>query len=326
MNREVMEKILRKIREYDRIVLFRHVRNDGDCVGSTKGLKAILKASYPEKEVYIADDDKPADYLAFLGPDDDVISEEMCRDALAIVLDTGSMDRISSKKYEHCRELIKIDHHINNDPYGDPAWVEPEKSSACEMVAEFYATFADELKITPEAAAFLYTGMVTDSGRFRFREVNGDTLRNAAVLLDQGIDTEWLFANLYLDDFAALKFKAALYENMQITEHGAAYLFVDRAMQEKFHLTTEKASTAVSAMDSIRGSLCWIAFIETDENIRVRLRSRFMPINTLAEQYRGGGHACASGATVYSREEAMELMAKADEMIREYKENNEGWL
>ena len=98
-------------------------------------------------------------------------------------------------------------------------------------------------------------------------------------------------------------------------------------MQEQFHLTMEKASTAVSAMDSIRGSLCWIAFIEADDgSIRVRLRSRFMHVNALAEQYRGGGHACASGATVYSWEEAMELMDKADDMIREYKENNEGWL
>lgn len=326
MRQEILEHILEKIKAYDRIILFRHLRNDGDCVGSTKGMKAILKASFPEKEVYICDETPRAEYLAFMGPDEDEVTEQMCGDALAIVLDTGTPDRIASEKYKLCRELIKIDHHINVAPYGDPMWVEAERSSACEMVAEFYRTFADQLVLTKEAAAYLYTGMVTDSGRFRFSDVTGDTLRLAGMLLDQGIDTERLFANLYLDEFEALKFKAALYEKMQITPNGAAYLFVDKALQEQFHLTTEKASTAVSAMDSIKGTLCWMAFIETDENIRVRLRSRFMHINTLAEQYRGGGHACASGATVYSWDEARELMAKADAMIKEYKEQNEGWL
>lgn len=326
MKQEIFEKILEKIKQYDRIVLFRHVRNDGDCVGATKGMKAILKASFPEKQVYIADDDTPTEYLRFLGPDEDCVTEEMCAGALAIVLDTSGTDRISSRKFELCKEIVKIDHHIDISPYGSVSWVEPEKASTCEMVVDFYAAFSDQLKLTPEAARYLYTGMVTDTGRFRYSEVTGDTMRAAGILLDQGIDTQTLFANLYLDEFEALKFKAALYESMQISENGVAYLFVDKAMQERFHLTIEKASNSVSAMDSIRGSLCWLAFIETDENIRVRLRSRFMHVNTLAEQYRGGGHACASGATVYSWEEARELVAKADEMIKEYKENNEGWL
>lgn len=326
MRQEILEKIFEKITEYDRIMLFRHIRSDGDCIGASKGLKAILQASFPEKEVYLIDSDQAA-YLAFLGPEDPEVPEELYRDALGIVVDTGSPDRISNQKYQLCRELIKIDHHIDREPYGDLSWVEDQKSSACEMIVDFYRAFADRLVLTREAATFLYTGMVTDSGRFRFSEVSGDTMRNAGVLLDQGIDTQWLFANLYLDDFSALKFKAHLYNAMQITENGVAWLFVDKAMQEKFHLTLEEASTAVSAMDSIRGSLCWLAFIEIgDGTIRVRLRSRFMHINTLAEQHHGGGHACASGATVYSTEEMQQMLRQADAMIKEYKQTHEGWL
>ena len=79
-------------------------------------------------------------------------------------------------------------------------------------------------------------------------------------------------------------------------------------------------------MDSIKGSLIWIAFIETDKDIRVRLRSRFVTISDLAEKYRGGGHACAAGATLYSKKEMKELLREADALIKEYKENNEGWL
>ena len=79
-------------------------------------------------------------------------------------------------------------------------------------------------------------------------------------------------------------------------------------------------------MDSIKGSLIWIAFIEGEKEIRVRLRSRFVKINDLAEQYRGGGHACAAVATLLSKAEMKELIAKADALLGEYKANNEGWL
>ena len=325
MQKEIMKTILDKIREYNRIILFRHIRNDGDCVGSTKGMEKILKASFPEKEIYNIETE-PAEYLKFLGPDDKDIPDELYKDALAVVLDTSNMERISNQKFKLCKEIIKIDHHIDHTPYGDYSWVEPEKSSACELVVEFYDLFRDQLTMTKEAAMCLYCGMVTDSGRFRFSSTSGDTLRNAGILLDQGIDTEWLFANLYLDDLQQLKFKAYLYNAIRMTENGVAYLFVDQQMQKQFGISLETAGTAVSAMDSIRGSIAWIAFIETGDNIRVRLRSRFMHINTLAEKYHGGGHACASGATVYSREEMEALLADADQMIKEYKETNEGWL
>jgi phosphoesterase RecJ-like protein len=171
--------------------------------------------------------------------------------------------------------------------------------------------------------------MVTDSGRFRFSSVSGDTLRLAGILLDQGIDTDVLFANLYLKEFDMFKFESYVYDKMCITENGVAYIYVDRAMQEKFGLSQEDASSAVGYMDTIKGALCWIAFIEApgeDKIIRVRLRSRFVTINTIAENHHGGGHACASGATVYSEAEMRQLIAEADARVKEYKETHEGWL
>lgn len=328
LNLETMEKILQKIKEYDRILIFRHFRPDGDAVGSTKGLQAILRATYPDKEILLCNDDY-AQYLEFLGPEDGEIPEEKFADALGIAVDTGTIERLSSKKYEMCKETIKIDHHIDNNPYGDISWVEDFRSSACEMIVKFYDTFRNELVMTEDAAFYLYAGMVTDSGRFKYDGVTGETLRLAGILLDQKINTEWLFANLYLDEFDQLKFKAHVYEKMQITENGVAYMIIDKAMQEEFNLTQEDASASISYMDSIKGCLSWLAFIESGDEkgtIRVRLRSRFVPINTVAENYRGGGHAYASGATVYSMEEVHALIAEADAVIKEYKETHEGWL
>ena len=327
MNREKMEIILHKIKEYDRIIIFRHFRPDGDAIGSSMGMREILRESFPEKEIYLLNSDY-SDYLAFLGGEDEPIADELYSDALAIVLDTGTENRISNKKYSLCREIAKIDHHIDHQPYGDYCWIEEDKSSTCEMVAEFYHTFRDELKINKAAATYLYTGMVTDSGRFRFREVDGDTLRYAGMLLDVGIDTDTLYANLYIKDFKELKFQSYVYKKMKTTENGVVYIFVDRAMQKKFGLTSEQASACVSFMESIRGSLIWVAFIENTVNkhIRVRLRSRFVTVSEIAERYRGGGHACAAGATLHAKKEMKALLSECDARLKEYKENNEGWI
>ena len=327
-NLEIMTAILQKIKEYDRIMLFRHVRNDGDCVGATKGLKRILQLTWPEKDVRLIDADT-ARYLEFLGPEDEEVEDEFYSSALGIVLDTASEARISNPKYKLCRELIKIDHHIPLEDYGDLSWVEEERSSACEMVVKFYDAFRDELKLDAEAATYLYTGMVTDSGRFKYSGVTGDTLRYAAILLDQNINTDMLFARLYLEAYEYLKFKAHIYQRMEITENGVAYIYIDRAMQEEFGLSLEQASACIGNLDSIRGAICWLAFIESGDEagtIRVRLRSRFVHINGIAEKYRGGGHACASGATVYSREEVDALLRDADAHVKEYKQTHEDWL
>ena len=330
MNEAVKREILHKIKASDTIMLFRHQRMDGDCVGASRGLRTLIRATWPEKRVLLVDG-QHSDYLSFVGPDDDEVPETVYAGALGIVVDTATRDRISNPHWRLCREIVKIDHHIPTDDYGDCSWVEEARSSACEMIADFYAAFRDELTITPEAAAFIYMGMVTDSGRFRFEGVTGDTLRLAGLMLDQGFDTAALYAHLYLEDFDMLAFKAYVYEHMQRTESGVAYLYVDQDMQRRFGLSFEAASSVISYLEGIRDCLCWLAFIEPPETseetgIRVRVRSRFVSTNTLSERFNGGGHAMASGATVYSREEAQRMVEEADRMVAEYKRTHEGWM
>lgn len=326
MKTEQMIAILDKIKQYEKIVIFRHKRPDGDAVGSTKGLCGVLRATFPEKDVRLINNDY-AEYVAFLGEEDGAQNDEFFADALGIVIDTATVDRISNPQYALCRELIKIDHHIPIQDYGDIMWVEEERSSSCEMIAAFCDAFRDELVLTSEAATAIYTGMVTDSGRFRFRSVSGETMRLAGTILDVGIDVDSLYARLYTKDFNEFKFQSYLYKKMKMTENGVAYLYVDRAMQKKFGLSNEQASACVSYMDSIKGSLIWLAFIENaDGTVRVRLRSRFIEINKLAEKYGGGGHACACGATVSSKKEMKALIADADELLGKYKAENGGWL
>lgn len=326
MNIEQMHLILDKIKQYDKIAIFRHIRPDGDAVGATLGLRDMLRLTYPEKEVLSLNCDF-GEYVAFMGEEDAPRSDEFFADALGVVLDTANVERISNPQYALCRELIKIDHHINVQPYGDVMWVEEGRSSACEMVAELYYANREELRLNAAVATELYAGMVTDSGRFRFNSVSGDTLRYAGMLLDIGIDTDTLYAHLYLRDVKEYRFQSYVYKKMKITSNGVAWLYIDRAVRRRFGLTSEQAGEAVNQLSAIRDSLIWLVVLEADDgSIRVRLRSRFVPIHALAEQFGGGGHAHACGATVHSKKEAKQLIARADECLAQYKVEHHGWL
>ena len=326
MNKEQIPVILEKIKGYDKIVLFRHVRPDGDAMGATLGLARILRLSYPQKDVRLLGIDR-SDAVAFLGADDAPVPDEFLSDALGIVLDAATPERISNGQYALCREIIKIDHHINVAPFGDVMWVEESASSSCEMVVALLDALRDEWTMDREAASYLYTGMVTDSGRFRFDSVTGDTLRYAAMLLDFGIETEMMYANLYMKEAAEFKFKAYVYDRMRLTENGVAYVYIDRAAKQTFGLSDEQAGEAVNALSEIKGSLVWFVVLEADNGeTRIRLRSRFVPVNELAAKYHGGGHAHACGARVDSAEELASLIADADALLGEYKKNHTGWL
>ena len=327
MNTSLAREVLDTIKEFDRIIIFRHFRPDGDAVGSTRGLQRILQLSFPEKEIVLQNCDF-SDYMSFFGEEEALRDDEFYEDALGIVVDTATTARISNQKFSLCKRLIKIDHHIPVESYGDINWVEEERCSACELITAFYYAMRDELTIDCKAATYLYAGLVTDSGRFRFRSVSGETMRLAGMLLDLGVDTDTLYAHLYMKEFEEFKFHGYILNQIKITKNGVAHVYVDKAAMEEFGLSYEQASACVSYMDSIKDSLIWVAFIESGkgDEIRVRLRSRFITVNALAEQYEGGGHACACGATVHSIEQMQEFVEKADKLLAEYKNTHEGWL
>ena len=326
MNDSIKKLIFEKIKEYETIVIGRHIRPDGDAVGSSLGLGAIIALSFPEKKVYYANRDS-SDYMAFLGSDMADVEDCVISSSLAIILDTATPDRISEPRLLNAKEVIKIDHHIETAPYGHMRWVEEERSSTSELVADFYSSFSSDLRIDKAAATAIYAGMNTDSGRFRFSSTKGDTLRLAGLMLDQGVDVERLQANLDLKDFKFYRYQADVFSRIRITDHGVAWLFVDRAMQEKWGLSREDAGESVGFLSAIKGSICYIAFIEnSDGTIRVRLRSRFMTVNKIAEKYHGGGHDRASGATCYTPQEMENLLLDADRATEEFKNSGEYWI
>ncbi|MFA6611482.1 MAG: bifunctional oligoribonuclease/PAP phosphatase NrnA [Bacilli bacterium] len=325
-NKEIRKQILEKIIAYDKIIICRHVRPDGDCMGSTLGLREILRESFPTKKIYSIGY-QTADYLKFLPQEDEKLPEEEYNDALVIVVDTANSERVDNPHYKLGKEIIKIDHHIRVDDFGTLNYVDEEIPATACIITEFYEENKDVLKMNKKAAMALYVGIATDTGRFRYRGVTAKVLRLAAILLEYELDLETIYAHLYLKDVTALKLQGDVYRKFKTSLNGVLYVHITKRMQKKYNLLPEDAAALVNSLDSVKDSLIWIIFVDQQDNsIRARIRSRFVAIDKIANKYRGGGHANAAGATLYNDREIKQLVKIADEVLKEFKANEDGWL
>ncbi|BCR36859.1 DHH family phosphoesterase [Mariniplasma anaerobium] len=310
-----MKRILNKIKQAETIIIHGHKRPDGDCYGAQFGLKDIIKTTFPEKHVYVVG--QTSDFVDFVGKVD-TITDDKYANALVIVVDTATAERISDPRYEMGSYLIKIDHHIPVDDYGDLRWVDTSFPSCAQMIAYFYHTFKNELKLTKQGAIALYTGIVTDTGRFRYRGVSKVTHQLAGMLLEKGVDVEFIDQSLSKETLAMVALKGYVYSNYVACD-GFIYIKMTRDVINKFGITDEQAASLVNSLSGIEGFPVWALFIEYPDEIRIRLRSNGPTINTLANKYEGGGHAKASGCRIKSWKELDAFVKDAEEVVKEYK-------
>jgi phosphoesterase RecJ-like protein len=296
-----------------------HIRPDGDCYGAGFGLKNIIKESFPEKDVYVVGES--AEYVDFVGTPD-IIEDDMFKDALSIVVDTASKDRVSDQRFNLAKYVIKIDHHIPIEEYGDLIYVDTTRPATAQIILEFYLQFQEELKLNMEAAKALYTGIVTDTGRFRFRSVTGDTFIAVAHLLNYGLDFVDILTRLSQKSESLMKLQGYVLLNFQKTENGVAYIKMTPDVIERFDVSLEEATSLVNELSTLEDCPVWILFAEYENNIvRARLRSKGPAINELANKYNGGGHAQACGANLGTWDKTEELLKDADELVKAYKGN-----
>lgn len=311
----MFQSILKEIKRFDRIIIHRHSKPDGDAIGSQVGLKHIIRENFPEKEVYVVGD--PAGHYSFI-PDSamDEISDDLYCNALAIVLDCGSSSLISDDRYQRAAATARLDHHIFCENICVTEVVETSYESCCGLVADFALTCG--LRLNPTAAQALYTGMITDSGRFRYDSTSARTFRLASFLMEQKFDTNEIFRNLYADDFESKKLRAQFTLKVQFTPKNVAYIYT--TLDELKLLNKDIFSVSrgmVGIMSDTKGVDIWVNFTETENGVLCELRSSRFNINPIAAKYGGGGHAKASGATVADRETAMKMLQDLDDMMGE---------
>jgi phosphoesterase RecJ-like protein len=293
----ILTNIYRKIKEYDTIIIHRHIKPDGDALGSQIGLKESLIATFPNKCIKVVGD--MSERYSFIGEMDD-IEDSLYEDALVIVLDTGAERLISDERYKLGKYLIKIDHHLPQGEYGDLAYVDTSRESCAGVVASFL--MEKRFKINDKVATALFTGMVTDSGRFRYQSTSSITYKIASELMKYNIDTESIYNKIYVDKLANVKLKAKLIDKFIVLDSGVAYLINTKEEIKEYNVPIYDVSRGmVNIMAGIEEIKIWANFSE-DENgdIYCEIRSNGPNINVVATKYGGGGHLQASGTTIYS--------------------------
>ncbi|WHX39595.1 bifunctional oligoribonuclease/PAP phosphatase NrnA [Mesobacillus sp. AQ2] len=309
------EQILEAIENYETIIIHRHVRPDPDAYGSQGGLAEILKASYPEKNIYTVGAEEPSlHYLRRL----DSVQDDIFKGALVIVCDTANAERICDERYRLGEQLVKIDHHPNEDPYGNLQWVDTTASSTSEMIYEFYLTFKDRgLRMSDEAARLLYAGIVGDTGRFLYPSTTNKTFAFAGELIHYNFSRTELYDRMYELAPNVVKLNGYILQNFELLENGAAKVVMKQELLDQYSVKPSEASLLVSELGNVGGIKAWVFFIEEEDQIRVRLRSKGPVINTIARKYNGGGHPLAAGASIYSWDDVDRVLADLIEACRE---------
>lgn len=310
------QKIVNKIKEYQTIIIHRHSRPDGDALGSQIGLKEALKATFPDKQVYITGDLNGR--YGFIGSMDSV-KDDYYKNALVIVVDTASPNLISDERYRQGKYLIKMDHHTSGMEFGDLNFVDTNHISCSGLIAEMI--FSLNWKLSDYGAQALFTGLVTDSGRFRYSGVTRDTFLIAAKLLEYDFATEEIYGNLYSEDIEVVRLRAQMTLNMKLTPHNVAYIQTTWKEVQAYNVDIFTISRGmVSIMSGIKNVNIWANFTEdADGKVLVELRSNRYNINNIAVKYDGGGHKLASGATLNSINDVQKILKDLDQIILEGK-------
>ncbi|MCF6515809.1 bifunctional oligoribonuclease/PAP phosphatase NrnA [Lactobacillus sp. S2-2] len=309
---EIQQLILEKIKAYKNIIIHRHAHPDPDAMGSQNGLAEILKESFPEKNIYRVG--KQYDTFNWIGESDDV-SDDIYSDALVIVVDTANQPRVDDMRYDTGDYLIKIDHHPNDDQFGDLMLVQENASSTSEIIFQLFEEF-NELKLTDAGAKSLYAGIVGDTGRFKYQSTTSETLYAASELAKYNFSTTEVSQIEDEIDLPLSKLSAYLYNNLEILPSGLAYITLTDELIEQFNLNDHSTNAVVPLPGLINVVKTWAIFVEDqDKSYRVRLRSKDLSINEIAKKHDGGGHPLASGAKAKDSEEIKQIISELNQLL-----------
>lgn len=307
-----VKPIIEEIEKHEKIILHRHAFPDGDAIGSQAGMRYLIEENFPEKNVLLTGD-APGRYAFVEGCLPAELKDEDFAGALSIVLDTPDKAMIADARYALADKSVRFDHHIFTEKWCDEEIIDADAESCCGLIVGF--AVAAGWKINAKAASALYTGMVTDSGRFRYDSVSAETMSRAAVLLGSGADAQSIYRNLYSEDPERVKLRAKFTLKARFTEHGVGYLFNTAEEVAALGVDTFTISRGmVNVMADMKGVDIWVNFTECESGVLCELRSSVFNINPIAVKYGGGGHAKANGATLKDFDEARKMLAELDEM------------
>lgn len=286
-----------------KIVLACHVNPDGDALGSLLGLGLAIQAAFPKKELVFLSQDGVPDILRFLPASDKVQKETTRKDFdLAIALDSGDLKRVGLKVMPTISSApvqMDIDHHVGEGAFGDIRLLDSRASASSEIV--FDLIHALEIPIGADIATCLLTGIITDTGSFRFMNVTPRTLRISASLIEAGASpatiSEQVFDNR---PFSATKLLGLALSTLSHTPDGRImWAHVTKEAFADAGATDEDTEGFINSIRAVRGTQIALLFREIEKGkVRISLRSiEGVDVSVIAAQFGGGGHRMASGCS-----------------------------
>jgi len=318
LQRDIIKKIAKKIKQYDTIVVARHIGPDPDAICSQIALRDSIRLTYPNKKVYAVGVgvSKFKKYGLLDKPDN-----KSLKNALLITLDVPNFYRIDGIEDLNFKEVIKIDHHPFEETFGPLEWVDEKSCSTCQMISELILN--SNLKLSEPVANNLFIGIVSDSDRFLLAYTTLETFKTVSVLIERsGINFIKLYEKLYERPLNEIKFHGYLSDNLTVTDHGLAYVKISSEIIKKYGVDTATASNMINDFNYIKEVIVWtfITYDEKNDIYKVNIRSRGPVINEVAAKYNGGGHKFASGVRTSNQEDIDHLIEDLDYTCKIYNE------
>ena len=336
MNDNILKSVTKLFSEKRNIILIPHSRPDADALGSCLALYHFFKS---KNEVNIISPNEYTEILNFLPGSENILNyerdKEKCEDIInkghvIFTLDFNSLGRarnLSSLISKSSATTIMIDHHENPDNYADITISNSKMSSTCEMVYDFICSI-DKSKIDNKIATCIYTGIVADTGSFRFPSTTSKTLMVGSKLIDHGVNVTEIFEKLHNNfQFNRLKLLGSTINNFKRIEGlPVVYTSITDNDQKVNNFKKGDSEGFVNFGLSVADILCSVLFIEKKDEglIKISFRSKGdFKVNIFASKYfNGGGHEHASGGI--SRLSLKETEKKFIKDIKKYiKENYE---
>ncbi|MDY6062526.1 MAG: bifunctional oligoribonuclease/PAP phosphatase NrnA [Erysipelotrichaceae bacterium] len=312
----MFEKIFEKIKAYDIITIFRHIRPDGDAVGSQMAFKTWINDNFKDKKVYVLGDD-----LFDIYPYHDYLDDETIKKSLAISLDCSNRERIDDQRYKLAKEIIKIDHHDFVDDYGNINYVDKYAAATCEILTQIFKEYENSYNslFTTECAEYLYSGLLTDTLSFKTTNVSAKTLECASYLVNKDINPSEINLRMFIKSFQIFKLANYIRSNVNF-ENGLAYAIFDNNAIKILGVDGATIRNQISELGNVKEFQIWVIITQEKEgHYRATLRSKKIHVNRIAEHYGGGGHLNAAGVDNLSNKDVKELITILKKSITDNK-------
>lgn len=305
-----LKKIVKEIRKHNKIVVLRHVKPDGDALGSQFGLENFLKLNFKSKRIKSFGLDN-LDYLSSCFPKITEPDKKFMKGSLVFVVDTANKERISGGEFLNlASKVIKIDHHLETDKFGDINIVDTKAASATEILTKMF--FAKrKYSVNEETALPLYIGMVTDTGRFIFPSTTSDTFFAASLLKEKIRDKKIndFYQTLSFSTEGMIRIKGKIMSEYTLSGK-AAYYIAEKNFHEEFGVEYGYSSSLVNTITQANETK-YALYSTWDNNNKVwatSLRSKDKPVNSICEKFGGGGHKLACGVKVVDKTDLTKMI------------------